>query len=1028
MKKIFSVLLALMLVFSAIPLSGLSEHLGGADWSFLAPKASAASYSGTCGDNARWSFDSGMGSLRITGFGDMYDYTSAGAPWKPYADKLQKVYIDDGVTSIGDYAFYGYRMLGPVSLPDSIISIGDWAFANSPVLVTVTMKDFVKEIGEGAFAGSGICYLKIPENVTTIGEYAFAETVLVTVTIPSKVKKIEKGTFYSCPELLIVTLPEGVTSIGEGAFLSCSKLYSVNIPETVKTIESFAFAKCSSLKQVNIPNSIETINMYTFRDCISLKSVTIPDSVKTIDGAAFWGCTSLESVSIGDNVTSIGVGAFCNCDKLTEVYIPENVTTIENGAFGGKYNEITESVTRVENFTIVGKAYTEAQRYADENGFKFVSTGDHISASYSGTCGDNARWSFDSSTGILNITGSGEMVDYAISEGAPWYENYTINKAITTVVIGNGITHIGDRAFENLDNLSSVTIGSGVTSIGEWAFYNTPRLRSITIPSNVKTIEKAAFCESGLKSVTIGNGVKTIGNFAFSGCKDLESVRIPDSVTSMGINAFEDCSSLKSVTIGKGLKEIDGDCFSDCIELTSVTLNEGLLTIDSYAFSGCYELKSITIPASVTKIGNYALGYYSGNYASIIDGFTITGYIGTEAEKYANNNGIPFKSLGSKVPVPARISVSCGKGCMNISWSAVSGATSYIISKRAVDTKNNAGAWADIAEVSGTSFTDISRLERNYKYDYRVRAVKNSSYGPYSSYDRAKYTCTIPVITAIAGENRADGTVRVYWRAVSGITKYRIYRCELNPNNTEKTSKVRIGEVTGKTEFIDNAADLVNGASYKYCVLCVVGENSSDVGDTSKVVYNGGLSAPTGVAVGASTGAMKVSWKAVSGVSTYRVYKRMVNKDNSVTAWTEIANVTGTTYIDTSRLERGYRYDYCIASVRNGKVSARSASDRGVYICNIPVITAIAADHTTGDAAKVYWRAVPGITKYRVYRCELNPDNTEKTAKVRIAEVDNATMFIDNSNLKPGIYKYCVLCAVGANSSDVGDTAKFVKK
>ena len=119
---------------------------------------------------------------------------------------------------------------------------------------------------------------------------------------------------------------------------------------------------------------------------------------------------------------------------------------------------------------------------------------------------------------------------------------------------------------------------------------------------------------------------------------------------------------------------------------------------------------------------------------------------------------------------------------------------------------------------------------------------------------------------------------------------------------------------------------------------------------------------------------------------------------------------------------------YTVASVRGQNVGARSASDRGVYICNIPVITAIAAEHTTGDAAKVYWRAVPGITKYRVYRCELNPNNTEKTPKVRIAEVDNATMYIDTEELAPGSYKYCVLCAVGANSSDVGDTAKFVKK
>ncbi len=399
--------------------------------------------------------------------------------------------------------------------------------------------------------------------------------------------------------------------------------------------------------------------------------------------------------------------------------------------------------------------------------------------------------------------------------------------------------------------------------------------------------------------------------------------------------------------------------------------------------------------------------------------------IGNEAGEIGTTANAKYTT---SLAAPAKIAVNCGKGCMNVSWSAVSGATKYRLERRTIDAKNNVGEWTVVADVTTNKYTDISRFERNYRYDYRVRAIKNSTYSAFSGYDRAKYTCTIPVITAIAGQNQPGGTVRVYWRPVSGITTYRIYRCELNPDNTEKTAKVRIGEVTGKTEFIDTAEDLKNGASYKYCVLCAVGPNSSDVGDTSKVVYNAGLTAPTGVSVGLSTGSMKITWKAVAGVTTYRVYKRMVNADNSVKAWEAIADVNGTSYIDTSRLERNYRYDYCVSAVRGDNEGPRSERDRAKYVCNIPVITAIAADHTTGDAAKVYWRGVSGITKYRVYRCELNPDNTEKTAKVRIAEVDNATSFIDTEDLAPGTYKYCVLCAVGANSSDVGDTAKFVKK
>ena len=382
----------------------------------------------------------------------------------------------------------------------------------------------------------------------------------------------------------------------------------------------------------------------------------------------------------------------------------------------------------------------------------------------------------------------------------------------------------------------------------------------------------------------------------------------------------------------------------------------------------------------------------------------------------------------TSLAAPARVAVNCGTGCMNISWPAVSGATKYRVSRRSIDTKNNFSEWTDIADVTGTKYTDSSKLERNYRYDYRVRAIKNNTYSAYSGYDRAKYVSTIPFITAIAGENRSDGTVKVYWRGVSGISKYRVFRCEIDGRGKNISDILYIGEVTGKTEFIDPAENLENGKFYKYCAICVVGQNAGDVGDTCKVVYNAGLNTPTGVAVGPSTGAMKVSWKAVPGVSTYRVYRRMIDNSNRLGEWVAIADVNGTSYLDTSKLQRNYRYDYCVSSVRGQNEGERSASDRARYVCNLPFITAIAADHTADDHAKVYWRGVSGITKYRVFRCEIDSKGKNISDIVMIAEVENTTSYIDTEDLAPGIYKYCALCVVGENPGDVGDTAKFVKK
>lgn len=396
--------------------------------------------------------------------------------------------------------------------------------------------------------------------------------------------------------------------------------------------------------------------------------------------------------------------------------------------------------------------------------------------------------------------------------------------------------------------------------------------------------------------------------------------------------------------------------------------------------------------------------------------------IGDEAGEIGTTASAKFTS---SLAAPAKVAVSCGKGCMDVSWSAVSGATKYIVSRRAVTSKGVAGAWTDVATVTGTKYSDSSRFTAGYRYDYRVRAVKNAVKSAYSSFDSAKYVSNIPVITAISANNQTDGTVKVYWRAVSGVTKYKIYRCECNPDNTPKTAIINIGEVSGKYEFIDNSQDLVNGVKYKYAVLCVIGENLSDVGDTAKVVYNAGLTTPTGVTASAGVGSMKIKWNAVAGAATYRVFKRMVNKDGSVKAWTEIAEVSGTSYTDSSRLERGYSYDYCVSAVRGSNESSRSASSRVKYECNIPMVMAISTEKTADGNIKVYWKGVPGITEYHVYRSEIYAtSNANKTPVVKIGEANNATSFIDTEDLAPGRYKYCVLCVVGANSGDVGDTAK----
>ena len=245
---------------------------------------------------------------------------------------------------------------------------------------------------------------------------------------------------------------------------------------------------------------------------------------------------------------------------------------------------------------------------------------------YSGTCGTNLTWTLDTESGILTISGTGKMTD---DYSSPWdsYRSY-----LTTVIIEDGVTSIGDHTFYECSSLTSVTIPNSVTSIGKEAFFNCRSLTSVTIGNSVTSIGDDAFWNcSSLTSVTInsnaimsktysgsqnlknvfgaqvmqyiiGNDVTSIRDWAFRGCSSLTSVTIPNSVTSIGDGAFSYCSSLTSVTIGNSVTSIGGNAFYYCSSLTSITIPNSVTSIGQEAFSGCSSLTSVTIPNSVTTI------------------------------------------------------------------------------------------------------------------------------------------------------------------------------------------------------------------------------------------------------------------------------------------------------------------------------------------------------------------------------------------------------------------------------------------
>ena len=206
---------------------------------------------GTCGDNLTWTLDS-EGTLTISGTGAMTDWESYSlVPWGSNADMIKTVSIENGVTSIGKYAFDYCSNLTSVTIPNSVTSIGDYAFRSC-----------------------GLTSITIPNSVKSIGDYAFDScSSLTSVTIPNSVTSIGASAFYSCSNLESVTIPNSVTSIGDYAFEACSSLRSVTIPDSVTSIGESAFCYCSNLTSVTIPNSVTKIESWAFYKCEKLKDV-----------------------------------------------------------------------------------------------------------------------------------------------------------------------------------------------------------------------------------------------------------------------------------------------------------------------------------------------------------------------------------------------------------------------------------------------------------------------------------------------------------------------------------------------------------------------------------------------------------------------------------------------------------------------------------------------------------------------------------------------------------------------------------
>ncbi len=283
MKKLrlLAWLITLTMLCELLPLgtfaqSDIGQSLAQAVAQNLEEENSEAITAGKCGDSLTWSLSSD-GTLTISGTGDMYDYNAVPpyniSPWYHNTD-IKKLVINNGVSSIGDYALLGCYKISSISLPESLERIGYSAL--DPC--------------------SGLTEIDLPKNLTKLGGYSLAGGSFSFIKIPDGISSIELYTFSGCENLQNVELPNDLTTINEGAFNHCESLTSIHIPQKVTDIKRYAFWYCSSLTNLELPSGISKINEGTFDNCAALSSISIPSTVTTIEKSAFYGCLSLKDV------------------------------------------------------------------------------------------------------------------------------------------------------------------------------------------------------------------------------------------------------------------------------------------------------------------------------------------------------------------------------------------------------------------------------------------------------------------------------------------------------------------------------------------------------------------------------------------------------------------------------------------------------------------------------------------------------------------------------------------------------------
>ena len=504
------------------------------------------------------------------------------------ADNLKKVCLPDSLEKIGDSAFKGCSNLKELSLPPKLERIERAAFSSCSELSRISFNESLAYIGPYAFQG---CYqlteVVLPSTVHRIESFAFKEcSALTTVMLPALAQEFGDGIFSGCSSLDNVVIPDGITSIGEEFFRGCLKLKNLTIPNSVRQLGARAFEKCGTIESLLVPVSVasgtfsgcknlvevhilegtNTIPQEAFKDCVALKSVELPPTVEEIARSAFLNCVNLKAVNFPNSLKMIGFNAFQNCSSLESIVIPKNVDSIMNQAFMDCVSlkevifEGTVSHLGLDAFTNTPYLKSAFGEFAVVGGVLIKYLGRDNKVVIPNTVTAIAENAFAEARFITSL-----RIPDSVQTIGKWLFGRSFSPgsgsvALKTLELGNGVTEIGESAFQPAERLTKVVFGQKLKIIGKQAFaackslreidlsktsvelirysafYDCRELSALSLPETLKIVEGSAFYNSGLKRVKLPKSVQTVGDSAFYG---IDELLVYDTIEPDSIDANE---------------------------------------------------------------------------------------------------------------------------------------------------------------------------------------------------------------------------------------------------------------------------------------------------------------------------------------------------------------------------------------------------------------------------------------------------------------------------------------------------------